>query len=163
MSNNTTSLGTGEIENSATKVASMVESLMGNKEMMICVMSMVLTTLVVYFIRRLSVDHSWEIAIGIGTVINIVVHLVGALLPDVKIAVLPLILGSIASAIIAFCIKFFVFSVDYSRTERVQFEDDEYYYYVKAIPKNVIAEPKKTVKKIISPKKQTKTIKRIDS
>ncbi len=163
MSKNTTSLGTGEIESGATKVASMVESLINNKEMLICVLGMVLTVLVVYFIRRLSVDHSWEIAIGIGTVINIVVHLVGGLLPDVKIAMFPLILGSIASAVIAFGIKFFVFSVDYSRTERVQFEDDEYYYYVKAIPKNVIAEPKKTVKKIISPKKPTKTIKRIDS
>lgn len=163
MSNNTTSLGTGEVQNGATKVASMVESLVSNKEMMICVLAMMLTVSVVYFIRRLSVDHSWEIAIGIGTVINIVVHLLGALLPDVKIAVLPLILGSIASAVIAFFIKFFVFSVDYSRTERVQFEDDEYYYYVKAIPKNVIAEPKKTVKKIVSPKKPTKTIKRIDS
>jgi disulfide oxidoreductase YuzD len=53
--------------------------------------------------------------------------------------------------------------VDYTRTERVQFEDDEYYYYVKAVPKNMIAEPKKTVKKIVSQKKQTKTIKRIDS
>ena len=29
-------------------------------------------------------------------------------------------------------IQFFRFCVDYTRTERVQFEDDEYYYYVKA-------------------------------
>ena len=163
MSNNTTMLGNGEIEGGTTKVVSMVESLLGNKEMFICILSMVLTVLVVYFIRRLSVDHSWEIAIGIGTVVNVVVHLVGALMPEVAIKVLPLILGTIASAFIAFAIKFFVFSVDYSRTERVQFEDDEYYYYVKAIPKNVIAEPKKTVKKIVTQKKHTKTIKRIDS
>ena len=40
------------------------------------------------------------------------------------------------------------FSVDYSRTERVQFEDDEYYYYVKAVPKVVVATPEKTVKHI---------------
>ena len=65
--------------------------------------------------------------------------------------------------IAALLLEFCVFAVDYSRTEYAQFEDDEYYYYVKAIPKNVIAEPKKTVKKIVSQKKQTKTIKRIDS
>ena len=95
---------------------------------------------------------------------NIVVHLSGALLPGVTVGIIGLLLGSFASAALAFGIKFFVFSVDYSRTERVQFEDDEYYYYVKAIPKNVIAEPKKTVKKIVSQKKQTKTVvKRIDS
>ena len=37
----------------------------------------------------------------------------------------------------------FLFSVDYSRTERVQFEDDEYYYYVKAVPKVVVATPRR--------------------
>ena len=163
MSQNTTSLGTGEIDSGATKVVSLIESLINNREMFLCMLAMVLTVLVVYFIRRLSIDHSWELAIGIGTVVNIVVHLAGALLPGVTVGVIGLLLGSFASAALAFGIKFFVFSVDYTRTERVQFEDDEYYYYVKAIPKNVIAEPKKTVKKIVSQKKQTKTIKRIDS
>lgn len=163
MSQNTTSLGTGEVDSGATKVASLVDSLVTNKEMFLCVVAMVLTVLMVYFIRRMSVDHSWELAIGIGTVVNVVVHLMGALLPEVTVKIIPLLIGSIASAAIAFAVKFFVFSVDYTRTERVQFEDDEYYYYVKAIPKNVIAAPKKTVKKIVSQKKQTKTIKRIDS
>lgn len=163
MSQNTTSLGTGEIDGGAAKVASLIESLIGNREMFLCMLAMVLTVLVVYFIRRLSIDHAWELAIGIGTVVNIVVHLSGALLPGVTVGIIDLLFGSFASAVLAFGIKFFVFSVDYTRTERVQFEDDEYYYYVKAIPKNVIAEPKKTVKKIVSQKKQTKTIKRIES
>ncbi len=163
LSQNTTSLGTGEADSGATKVASLIDSLLMNRSMFLCVLAMILTVLVVYFIRRLSIDHSWEIAIGIGTVVNIVVHLMGALLPGVTVPIVQLLIGSVLSAAVAFCVKFFVFSVDYTRTERVQFEDDEYYYYVKAIPKNVIAEPKKTVKKIVSQKKQTKTIKRIDS
>ena len=163
MSQNTTSLGTGEIDSGAVKVASLIESLINNKEMYLCVLAMILTVLVVYFIRRLSVDYAWEISIGVGTVTNIVVHLIGALLPGVTVKIISLLLGSIASAALAFVVKFFVFSVDYTRTERVQFEDDEYYYYVKAVPKNVIAEPKKTVKKIVSQKKQVKTVKRIDS
>ena len=45
-------------------------------------------------------------------------------------------------------IKFFVFNVDYTRTERVQFEDDEYYYYVKAVPKNTVSIADKQIKKI---------------
>ena len=163
MSQNTASLGTGEIDSGATKVASLVESLIANRELFICVLAMIFTVLVVYFIRRLSVDHSWELAIGIGTVVNIVLHLMGALLPGVTVGIVALLIGSAASAALAFTVKFFVFSVDYTRTERVQFEDDEYYYYVKAVPKNVIAEPKKTVKKIVSQKKQTRTIKRIES
>ena len=35
--------------------------------------------------------------------------------------------------------------MDYSRTENVQFEDDEYYYYVKAVPKIGVAVPEKQV------------------
>ena len=162
MSQNSTSLGTGE-NAAGVKAVSLIESIINNKEMFLCVLAMALTVLVVYFIKRLSVDHSWEIAIGVGSVLNIVIHLMGALLPDVTLKTIPLLLGSVVSALIAFAVKFFVFSVDYTRTERVQFEDDEYYYYVKAIPKNMIAEPKKTVKKIVTQKKQTKTIKRIES
>ena len=45
-------------------------------------------------------------------------------------------------------VKFFVFSVDYTRKERLQFEDDEYYYYVKAVPKSSVTIPEKTVKRI---------------
>lgn len=163
MSQNSTSLGTGEIENGATKVASLIDSLVANKEMFVCVLAVMLTVLLVYFIRRMSVDHSWELAIGIGSVVNIVIHLLGALLPGVSVKVVPLLIGSVVSVLVTFCVKFFVFSVDYTRTERVQFEDDEYYYYVKAVPKNVIAAPKKTVKKIVSQKKQIKTIKKIES
>lgn len=163
MSMNSTSLGAGEVEGAATKVASLIESIISTKELYLCVAAMVLTVLLVYFIRRLSVDHSWELAIGIGSVVNIVVHLTGALMPGVTVKIVPLLLGAVFSAIIAFVVKFFVFSVDYTRTERVQFEDDEYYYYVKAVPKNVISVPKKTVKKIVSQKKHTKTIKRIES
>jgi hypothetical protein len=41
-----------------------------------------------------------------------------------------------------------VFTVDYSRVEHVQFEDDDYYYYVKAIPKITVTTPEVSVKRI---------------
>ena len=65
-----------------------------------------------------------------------------------------LIVGTIVSVLAAKVVEFFVFSVDYSRTEKVQFEDDEYYYYVKAIPKINVAAPSRTVKKINSHKRK---------
>ena len=45
-------------------------------------------------------------------------------------------------------IEFFSFNLDYSRTEKVQFEDDDYYYYVKAVPKVTLTAPDRRVKKI---------------
>ena len=44
-------------------------------------------------------------------------------------------------------IQFLFFNLDYSRTERLQFEDDEYYYYVKAVPKAVVSSTNKRVKR----------------
>ena len=45
-------------------------------------------------------------------------------------------------------------SLDYSRVERVQFEDDEYYYYVKAVPKASVTQEDKKVKQITSRRKK---------
>ena len=73
---------------------------------------------------------------------------VGALYFKLSVSVGGLILGSIVAVGVAFVIKFFVFNVDYSRTERVQFEDDEYYYYVKAVPKINVTAPEMNVKRI---------------
>ena len=49
------------------------------------------------------------------------------------------------------------FSVDYARCENLQYEDDEYYYYVKAVPKLSVATPEKTVKRI-SERQETEII-----
>ena len=59
-----------------------------------------------------------------------------------------LICGTIAAIVVGIVLEFFVFSVDYSRSEHLQFEDDEYYYYVKAIPKMTVSTQEKTIKKI---------------
>ena len=48
-----------------------------------------------------------------------------------------LLLDTVISFCIAVVAAFFLHSLDYSRARNVQFEDDDYYYYVKAVPKNV--------------------------
>ena len=64
-----------------------------------------------------------------------------------------MIISMIVSGILVYVIQFFVFSVDYTRAEYVQFEDDEYYYYEKAVPKmNVSASSKKVQR--INPQKR---------
>ena len=58
-----------------------------------------------------------------------------------------MIIGSVFSAAIAFVLQFFFFNLDYSRIERLQFEDDDYYYYVKAIPKSLVTEKDMKIKR----------------
>lgn len=137
-----------------TRFRFLIDGLINNKAMIVTVAAFTITIIIVYLIRRMSVDYSWTIAMVAGTLVNVVMLLVGDLMYDTNVSILGLLLGSAAALIIAKIMEFFVFSVDYSRTERVQFEDDEYYYYVKAIPKLSVATPAKTVKKINTQKTQ---------
>ena len=41
--------------------------------------------------------------------------------------------------------KFFVFGGDYTRTERLEYEDDDYYYYVKAVPNALVATSERSI------------------
>ena len=48
------------------------------------------------------------------------------------IDVVTLIIYTVISVVIGLLLEFFVFGGDYTRTERLEYEDDEYYYYVKS-------------------------------
>lgn len=130
------------------KIRLMIDSIIGNREMMVMIAAFAITVLAVYLIRRLSIDYAWTIAMVSGALINIVILLIGDLIYDINISILGALLGSLLALAAAKVIEFFRFCVDYSRTEKVQFEDDEYYYYVKAVPKMTVAMSTKTVKRI---------------
>lgn len=137
-------------EETAAKFKFIIDGLIGNKEMIVTIVAFGITVILVYTIRRLSVDYAWTIAMAAGAVVNIMVLLVGDLMFDTNVALLGVILGTIVALLLVAMLQFFVFNVDYSRTEKVQFEDDEYYYYVKAVPKVTVARPEKKVKQINS-------------
>ncbi len=139
-----------EADSTVSKFRYVLDGLLDSKAMLVVLISFCITTIIVYVIRRLSVDHAWTIAMIVGAVVDVVILLVGDLRYDTGISVVSLVLGSLVSILIAKIIQFFVFNVDYTRTEFVQFEDDEYYYYVKAIPKNTVAKSQHTIKKITS-------------
>ncbi len=153
ISESVSALNSMDAENAIQKYRYVVDGLLNNKTMLVMVFAYAVTVLIVYTIRRLSVDHSWMIAITTGTVAAVAILLLGDLMLDTNISIGPIILGAVLSMVILKLLEFFVFNVDYSRTEYVQFEDDEYYYYVKAVPKIMVAKPAKTVKKITSQKK----------
>lgn len=153
MKNNEKMLASSETDQMSSRITYLVDSVLNNKNVILTVLVFAVTLMVVYCIHRMSVDYSWFIAIGIGSVVNVVLFLVGALVMKVNVSVLPLILGTLVSVLLALVVEFFVFGVDYSRTEYTQFEDDEYYYYVKAVPKMSIAVADKKVKKISSRRK----------
>ena len=153
-------LNTFDADGMVDKFRYCIDTLMGNRAMMVAIVAFAATVLVVWFIRRLSIDHAWTIAMITGALLNILILLFGDLMYSTDISIIGLILGSIVSVLLVKVLQFFVFNVDYSRTEMVQFEDDEYYYYVKAVPKNTVATPEKRVKTIRVPEKAVNRSKR---
>ena len=137
-------------EETAAKFKFIIDGLIKNREMVVTIAAFAMTVIVVYLLRRLSIDYAWTIAMTAGAVVNIMVLLVGDLIFEINQPLLGVILGTIVSFLLVLVLQFFVFYVDYSRTEKVQFEDDEYYYYVKAVPKVTVAKPEKKVKQINS-------------
>lgn len=149
-----TTLSGMEAEEMSAKIRFVIDGFIDNKAMMLTIVAFAVTIILVYLIRRLSVDYAWTIAIGAGALADMMILLIGDFMFDTNVSILGLILGSIFAVLIAKLVEFFAFHVDYSRTEKVQFEDDEYYYYVKAVPKVTVATPSRTVKKINSSRKR---------
>ncbi|MBQ9143217.1 MAG: hypothetical protein IJX63_15730 [Lachnospiraceae bacterium] len=135
-------------EEATAKVRLVIDGLLNNKEMLVMLVAFAVTIVIVYIVRRLPVDYAWTIAMIAGAIINLVILLMGDLMYETNLSLVGVILTSVLALVIAKILEFFRFSIDYSRIENVQFEDDEYYYYVKAIPKMTVAAPTKTVKKI---------------
>lgn len=135
-------------EEATAKLRLLIDGMLGNKAMLVTIAAFAITVIVVYLIRRMSVDHSWTIAMVAGVMIEVMILLVGDLMYDTSLSIVSALLGAVVTLIACKIIEFFRFCLDYSRTEKVQFEDDEYYYYVKAVPKMTVAAPTNTVKKI---------------
>ena len=143
-----TAISSMESGEAIAKVRILIDGLLDKEAMAVVLVAFSVTILVVWLIRRLSVDFAWTIAIVTGGITNVVLLLLGDLKYGTNISAGSVILGTLLALVIAKVLEFFRFCVDYSRTEKVQFEDDEYYYYVKAVPKMVISAQTRTVKKI---------------
>lgn len=134
--------------NVSEQLAVYTQQIFTSREMWCAILAFALTLLVVYGIRKLSVDHAWEISIIAGAMTYVIALALGYVTSGMELLYGKEILATIGSVILAFLVEIFVFSVDYSQSEYLQFEDDEYYYYVKAVPKAYIPKKEKTVKRI---------------
>ena len=142
------------------KFKMIIGSLLGNNEMYLTVIAFTLVIIVVYTVKRMSVNYSWAIAILGGGIANLAVFLVGNTVVEnaVKTPVVSIVVGTMVSIVLAYVFEFLVFSVDYTRTEHTQFEDDEYYYYVKAVPKITVTTPEVSVKHINTRKTKRRSV-----
>lgn len=129
-------------------VITYTKQVLTNKELMVMVAAVVLCILLVYGIRSRSVDHAWKIAAGTGTIAAVGVCIIGNVVLNLHIPYATLLISAVLAVLCGLLLEVMFLSVDYSRTETMEFEDDEYHYYVKAVPKLAVTAPEKNVKRI---------------
>lgn len=143
-----TALKSVDADGMAGSLISFTKQVLGNKEMWLMIMAVVIGILVVHVVRTRSVNNAWKIASASGAVVCLVIASAGNIALNGDLSYITLIISAVVGAALGLVLELFFFCVDYSRTENIQFEDDEYYYYVKAVPKVGVSAPKKTVKHI---------------
>ena len=145
------------LSDSVEQISYLSSSLFGDKGMVTLLVAFIVTIIVVYCIRRRKIDNSWLYAIVVGSVIEFIILVVGQVALSAKLNIVLIIVGVLVGVVAAYICKIVFFSLDYKRTEYVQYEDDEYYYYVKAVPKINVAAPDVKVKQINAKKTKETT------
>lgn len=95
-----------------------------------------------------------------GGVTYVFLMLMGSLFLGIQISIVELIIFTVVAILIGLLLELFVFGGDYTRTERLEYEDDEYYYYVKAVPKATVATSERNIKKINAAPTEQEPVKR---
>ena len=116
----------------------LVDGLVNDKSLVILAAALAAAAIAVCFTRRLAIEYAWVIAITVGCILELIVLLAGDMRYGTEIDLAHVFLGIVISFMLAQIVRFFTFNVDYLRIENVQFEDEDYYYYVKAVPKVMV-------------------------
>lgn len=136
----------------ATKFTMAANQIFVNKEMFVYMIAFIAASIVVYYVRKSSMDHAWGIAVILGSVIQFVVAAGGMIMLGSPRQVGIIFIGSVVGLVLSGGLMFTVRTLDYSRVERVEFEDEDYYYYVKAVPKASMELEDREVKQIATKK-----------
>ena len=85
----------------------------------------------------------------VGAILNLSILLFANIFLELNVDLLLMVVSIVVCVLIAYLIQFFRLTLDYHGTRKLQFEDDEYYYYVTAVPKIKVAAVDKTVTRIV--------------
>ena len=142
------SAGSMQIEDNLQIYIFVIKSLIENKLMILMIAAAIGVFLATYICRRLAISHSYILGIIAGIIINLIVMIAGGLIFEIKVSVLWVFVGTLLSGALAFVVQFFKYLLDYSSVEHLQFDDDDYFYYVTAVPKLSVTSPDLNILKI---------------
>ncbi len=123
---------------------------------MVCqVISLMAVVIIVHAIRRLGFSYAPQIAVITGGIVYLMFVVLGNAMLGASVSLGRALIGDIASVIASLILALFMMPLDYTKTEHLEFEDDDYYYYVRAIPK---ASATKAEMKRVHPEAEEETV-----
>ncbi len=142
----------------AGRVNLLLNDLVTNQRLLLVLTVLAASMIMIAFIRRAKMDRAGTVAMIIGTIIFFVGLLLGSYTMELTVNYYLLGISLVISSFTAFLILYIFKGLDFKRTEEVQFEDDDYYYFVKAVPKTMIPVTKKKEEVITKTKLDTFSI-----
>ena len=131
-----------------TVVDVIAQKMVANPLLYIYVASLVVMFVAIILIRNLKISRSWLVALLVGIFAEMATMLIGYVITGNISRVPVLLIANVIAFIVGFDMTYIFRDLDYERVERVQFEDDDYVYYVTAIPKIELAKEEKRITRI---------------
>ncbi|WP_026835568.1 hypothetical protein [Eubacterium xylanophilum] len=125
-----------------------VDYIARNREMLLYMGLFSVVIVLVFILRKRSYNYASYVAIAVGLIVSAVGMIVGDTMLGTKTDIVKLLIAMLVAAILSIIVQFFRMNLNYSGVRMLQFHDDEYYYYVKAIPKIKVEAKDKTIKNI---------------
>ena len=121
-------LATKSNENEIEAVKQLSSVLIGNRDMYTTMIAFAVTVLTIALLAKLTFNYAIYVAMGAGIVVNIIGAILAGFIMSEDVPMDMVVIGSIVGLVLAFILRFGQGILDYKHTERVQFEDDDYYF-----------------------------------
>ncbi len=132
---NAGSIGTTtDVTEMANQYAGIFSGFLANREMLLMAAVVTIGFLTVCIIRNLPANYAFELSVVSGCILMGGLLMAGSA-ADVVAGFSGQLLSLLASLLLGLLYILLFHGADYRGSERLQFEDEEYYYYVKAVPK----------------------------
>ena len=117
------------------EMQTMLSAFLGNGTMILTLIALAAVLIAVFAVRRTEIRYAWQMAVGTGLFIYLLLEIFGVFTLEIPVSVPDLVFGVITASVVGTVLQLFLFDLDYRSTEKLRFQDDEYYYYVTAVPK----------------------------
>ena len=121
-----------------------------DKKLLVLLVTFALIIFITTLLCHMFYERAWMFAIFVGNIAMVLLLLFGRLIFELDYTIWRLFLEVILGIGCCYIYRFFRGIGDVSRIEKVSFEDDEYFYYVKAVPKIKVTEKNRNVTNIKS-------------